>query len=288
MVTIVTMFFDLTRLPGSAPSTRSHEFYMKNGRATLSAPAQMVIYCDSSTRPEIQKIREEVSSHPTVYVEKNIGDYDYFQMHYPIIVENRRRSVGYKDPNERNTPAHFLTTMFKIPAIYLTNQRGYFPESTHYMWMDFGCSHMALDVPAGILPIIENPHPKISCGAIHYRSRRELYPMSQYLQWGGPCSLAGTIMTIQREYVSLFYTGMMSIFYEQLREGVGHTEEQALVYLYDHHPEWFTLYYSDYRSCLTNYHKSVYDHSTIRTHFICNALADGRTDLARAAENSLV
>jgi len=287
MTTVVTMFFNLQRISGAVSSTRPIEFYMKNGRATLSAPAPMVIFCDTSTKAEIQAIREELSTYPTVYVEKNIADYDFFQLHYPIIMNNRTRSPGYKDPNDRNTPAHFLTTMFKIPALYMAYQRCYFPESTHYMWLDFGCSHMALDVTGAVIPIVKNPRPKVTCAAIHYRSNRELYPMSEYMKWGGPCSLVGTVMTVQREYMCLFYTGMMSIFFEQLREGVGHTEEQVLVYLYNRHPELFTLYFSDYRSCLVNYHRSVEDHWTIRTHFIHNALADGRKDLADQAEHSL-
>lgn len=287
MVTIVTMFFNLQELPGSNPSTRSIDFYLKNGRGTLSAPAPMVVFCDASTRPAIQSIREELSTHPTMYVEKNIGEYDFFRNNYPIILNNRGRSPGYKDPNDRNTPAHFLTTMFKIPALFMSYQRCYFPESTHYMWLDFGCSHMALDVSTAIIPIIQNPHPKVSCSVIHYRSKRELYPMSEYLKWGGPCSLVGTVMTVQRGYMESFYTGMMSIFYKQLNQGVGHTEEQVLVYLYDRHPELFTLYFSDYRSCLTNYHRSVHDHWTIRTHFIQNARAAGRTDLVEQAERSL-
>lgn len=286
MVTVVTMFFDLNKLPGASPSTRSYESYMVNARGTLGAAAPMVVFCDSSTKPEIQKIRDELSKYPTVYVERNIGDYDFYQMLYPLIVENRIRSPAYKDPNERNTPSYFLTTSFKFHAIYLAYSRGYFPESSHYMWLDFACSHAVTDVPVSVAAILNNPHPKIACAAIHYRSKRELYPMIEYLKWGGPCSLVGGAMTVQREYVVQLYLEAVTIMYTQIQQGVGHADEQVLVYIYDRNPEWFTLYYSDYRSCLTNYHRSVHDHQTIRTFFIANALADGRTDLAKAAEDS--
>ena len=112
--------------------------------------------------------------------------------------------------------------------------------------------------------------------------------MTDYLKYGGPCSLAGSLMTVQKEYVTRFYLASMIVMFEQLQCGVGHADEQLLIYIYDRYPEWFTLYYSDYRSCLTNYHQSVHDHWTIRTYFIMNAVADGRMDLATAAENSLV
>jgi len=288
MVTIVTMFFDLNKLPGASPSTRTYESYMINARGTLGAPAPMVIFCDSSTRLEIEKTRNELTSQPTVYVERNIGDYDFYHMLYPLIVENRKRSLGYKDPNERNTPSYFLTTSFKFQALYLAYLGRYFPESSHYMWLDFACSHAVTDVPKSIASIINNPHPKIACAAIHYRSKDELYPMTEYLKWGGLCSLVGGAMTVQREYVVRLYLEATSIMYSQIQQGVGHADEQLLVYIYDRNPEWFTLYYSDYRSCLVNYHRSVHDHWSIRTFFIANALAAGRTDLAKAAEDSLV
>lgn len=287
MVTIVTMFFDLNKLPGASPSTRSYESYMINARGTLGASAPMVVFCDSSTKPEIQKIRDELSTYPTVYVERNIGDYDFYRMHYQLIVDNRTRSPGYKDPNDRNTPSYFLTTSFKFYALYLAYSCRYFQQSSHYMWLDFACSHAVIDVPGSVAAILNNPHPKIACAAIHYRSKRELYPMTEYLKWGGQCSLVGGAITVQHDYVTRFYLEAMTVMYSQLQQGVGHADEQLLVYIYDRNPEWFTLYYSDYRSCLTNYHCSINDHWTIRTFFIANALADGRLDLAEQAEKSL-
>lgn len=287
MVTIVTMFFDLNKLPDASPSTRSYESYMINARGTLGAPAPLVVFCDSLTRPEIQKIRDELSSHPTVYVERNIREYDFYQALYPVITDNRTRSLGYKDPNERNTPSYFLTTSFKFQALYLAYSRNYFPQSSHYMWLDFACSHAVIDVPNSVVAIINNPHPKIACAAIHYRNKKELYPMTEYLKWGGLCSLVGGAITVQRDYVTRLYLEAITVLYTQLQQGVGHADEQLLVYIYDRNPEWFTLYYSDYRSCLTNYHKSVHDHWTVRTFFIANALADNRADLAEHAEKTL-
>jgi hypothetical protein len=283
--TIVTMFFNLQQLPGAVPSTRSMDFYMKNGRATLSAPAPMVIFCDPSTRPTIEAIRTELSTYPTTYIEKNLADYDYYQSLYPIILNNRAKSPHYASSNSRNTPSHCLTTMFKIPALYMAYQTC---PASHYIWLDFGCSYMALDVEKAIVPVIHNPRPRIACGAIHYRSSQELYPMSEYMKWGGPCSLAGTLMTIERDYMELFYSNMMSIFCEQLNEGVGHTEEQVLVYLFDRHPEWFDLYFSDYRSCIVNYHSVCEDYASIKHFFIHEALNKNRRDLAEKCAQDIL
>jgi hypothetical protein len=70
--------------------------------------------------------------------------------------------------------------------------------------------------------------------------------------------------------------------------GVGHAEEQVMVYVYDQHPEWFSLYFGDYYSVATNYHKTVEDHACVQYNFILNAAASGNHALAEEARNSIV
>jgi hypothetical protein len=69
------MFFDLKSLPDATATVRPVEFYVNNGRTTLSTQAPMVIFCDSETRPWIEKIRQEAAPAQTsLYIEKNITD----------------------------------------------------------------------------------------------------------------------------------------------------------------------------------------------------------------------
>ena len=134
----------------------------------------------------------------------------------------------------------------------------------------------------------EIPIDKIQDSDIIYKSRNELYPIKNYLDNGGPCAIATTAYTIEASYVDKLYNIVMNVFHEQLFEGYGHADEQVMTYCYDKHPEIFNLYYGDYYSIFTNYHKSNQDQGTIFYCFIQNALRCNRKDLAIDAAKSML
>lgn len=280
-VCVVTMFFDLRKYFGANAETRSMEFYLKNGEETLHVPQQMVVFCDSSMRRQIEEIRGNL---PTIYVEKDIMDYAHINTLFPLVVKNRENSHVYNQPNERNTPMHFLCTTFKFTALYLAKQ---IYQADTYMWLDFGGGHVLRNVRKSVDAICENPRPKIACSYIHYRSSNELYPMGKFLKNGGPCSIATTSFTVESKYVDCLYTKAMSIIYEQITQGVGHTDEQVIVYIYSQHPDWFSIYYSDYYSVLTNYHTTVEDVESVKHFFIQNAQRDNQYALVEDAYKSI-
>jgi hypothetical protein len=275
MTTIVTMFFNLKKLPDATETVRPPSFYVENGKPTLNLPYPMVIFCDAETRPFLEAARK----HPTVYVEKELAEYEFYQTLWPIIIENRKTTGS---PDSRNTASYFLLCMFKLHALVLARNK--FP-CTHLAWIDLGASHVVRSFPTAAPAMLDRPNPKLSCCYIHYRPSDQLYPIRERNGLAGQCGMAGTIFTVEASYVNRVYTAMFAILYEHISEGVGHTDEQVFTYLYDKHPELFTLYFGDYFSCLTNYHSNVDDHWVIRTHFIENARRAGRSDLVALAES---
>lgn len=278
---IVTMFFDLRRYLDSNMATRDIDFYMKNGKKTLEVSQPMVIFCDGTMRGYIEAIRGD---RPTLYVERSLEDYDYIKMLLPLVVKNRENSSVYNQPTQRNTPMYFLCTVFKFTALYIAKQ---LYKADTYMWLDFGGSHVLRNLESSVESICKNPRPKIGCCYIHYRSSHELYPMRKFLEYGGPCSVANTSFTVSCDYVDRLYTKSMSILYEQITQCVGHTDEQVLVYVYNQHPEWFSLYYGDYYSVLTNYHRTIEDMESVRRFFIQNAQRDNQHHLVEDALESI-
>lgn len=274
MTTIVSMFFNLKKLPDATDNVRPPEFYVKNGKPTLDLPYPMVIFCDSETRPFLEGSRV----HPTVFVEKELTDYDFYKTLWPIITENRKTNPS---PDPRNTASYFLLCMFKIQAMLLAKNA--FP-GTHLAWVDMGGSHVMRSFSTAVPALIERPNPKFSCCYIHYRSHDEMYPMKERNGLACCCGIAATVFTVEKSYIDRVYAGMFSILFEQVSVGVGHAEEQVFTYLYDKHPEWFTLYFGDYFSCATNYHSNVEDHYAIRVHFMDNARRAGRHDLVELAQ----
>jgi hypothetical protein len=259
---IVTMFYNLNT------RARPLEFYLQHGRPTLEIDCPMVVFCDAETRPLLAGIR---GYRETLYVEKSIFDYEHVRAWLPIVRKNRSVSAHYSAPDQRNTPEYMMVTSFKPLALYLAKQ---IRPAKYYMWLDMGASHVARNFTPSIYRILEAPRPKIACCYIHYRPKEELYPMIRFLENGGPCGVAATLFTVEADYVERFYTAMFSVLYEQITEGVGHNEEQAMVYVHDKHPEWFDLYFGDYGSTAVNYHRVLEDQYAVNTYFIPRAPAD--------------
>jgi hypothetical protein len=281
--TIVTMFFNLKKLKDASSSTRPLDFYVNNGLPTLGLEFPMVVFCDEETIDLIKSVRDKLEHIvPTVYIVKKLIDYDFYSMHFDIIEQNRIRSSGYKDPNNRNTTSYFLITMFKSVALMIAKQRNDF-NTPFYAWVDLGCNHVLKNVSEFAPKMLENPNPKISACYIHYRSSEELKDMSHFLKDGGPCGMAATVFTAQTEYIERFYNAMMQLFHEQLSKGTGHSDEQTMTFCYDRYPELFQVYNGDYYSILTNYHSPTADLHAIKVHFIYNCINSHRFDLAREA-----
>ena len=283
---IVTMFFNLKKLKDASVQTRPQEFYIENGRETLKLQYPMIIFCDESTYDFLKKIRDEEVTNliETKYIIKNFTDYDYYKNNWDIINNNRIRSNGYKNPNDRNTVSYFLMGMFKPLGLLLAKQS---IHADYYAWIDLGCNHIVRKLSEYAPKMLDNPNSKISVCYIHYRSHSEIMPMKQYMEYGGNCGIASTAYTVASEYIEKYYNLMFSIFNEMLVNEVGHTDETVMVYAYDRMPELFNIYYGDYYSVFTNYHKPIEDHQSIKTFFIDECNRKGKPDLAKDALNKI-
>jgi hypothetical protein len=273
---IVTMFFNLAASPDASRATRPLEFYMTHGRPTLELPHPMVIFCDEDTKPLLAAIRGD---RPTTYIVKSIFEYEHVKAWLPIVHSNRAVQT-YEDP--RNTPSYFMVTSFKPMALHLAKRA--VPADT-YVWLDLGASHIARGLPDAVDRILAAPRPKIAVCYIHYRPTHELYPMTRFLAHGGPCGVAATAFTVASDHVDRFFLSMMSVLSEQIATGVGHSEEQAMVYVVDRHPEWFSLYFGDYHSTLTNYHRAAEDLHIIEGCFRQRAQAEMKWDLVQQVQD---
>jgi hypothetical protein len=276
--TVVTMFFDLKALSDTSTELRDQSFYMKNAKATLQIPAPMVIFCDASTRGALESIRGTIA--PSIYIEKNITEYDFYKENVNYIRTNRAQR-DIVDP--RNTPSYYLLTMFKLLALKIAKDRADF-QTSHYAWIDIGCRHVLrgpMRKPA--VQLCLNPWPRVAATYIHYRSHEKLQDMVSFVN-SAPCGIAAGVITAEGSYVDRLYAATLSIFYEMLFKGCGHSEETVLTYCYDRYPELFTLRYGDYYSLLSNYIEPKNDRDSIHRFFIREAIRAGRYDLADEAQ----
>ncbi len=269
---LVSMLFDLQAYDPTNRGTRPLSFYLEKGRPTLELNYPMVLLCDATTRPLLEAIRGDRS---TIYIEKSLTDYDLVRTTLPMITESRAGNPVYSDTN-RVTPLYWLVCMMKTYALL---QAKLVSPDSHYLWIDLGISHMARGLPTAVDAIAAAPRPKIACCFIHYRTKEELYPMESFLRHGGPAAIAASAFTVEHAYVDRLYTAMLAVFYDQVSRGVGHCDEQCLVYVADAHPDWFSFYVGDYPSCLTNYHTLREDVVSVQTHVRPGATRERRQDI---------
>jgi hypothetical protein len=268
------MYFNLKCLSDSTQEVRPQSFYLDKGSVTLSLPAPMIIFCDESCVEDIKAIR---ANHPTVYYTKPFTEYAFYTDNWPIISKNREANKMYN--NSRNTSSYSLLSLFKVYATYLASVNNPF-KSTHFLWMDFGGSHVMRGVATHTEEILKAPHPKIAFCYIHYRGSAEIKPPSKFYT-GGQCAVAAGCFSVEATYAAKFYTGCMGIFYQMIHDKAFHAEEQVLTYFYDKYPDLCTLYYGDYYSLITNYRWVREDFSAIKKYFITQAIIKGRKDLAK-------
>ena len=282
--TLISMCFDLSTLEDAVQRTRPVDFYINSSVNFLSIPNPLVLFCDKTTRPLLEEIRKQKTDAPTIYIEKSLTEYDFYKMNYPIVKKNREPYNGYI--NHRNTPSYYILTMFKILALEIVKSRNDF-NSTHYAWIDIGYEHVSTKLNSQVVQaMLNDPAPKLRICYIKYRPKEEIQEMRNYVP-RGLCGFAAGVFTIEGCYVSRFYSAMMSIFYEMLEKGVGHSEETCIIYCYDRYPELFNIYYGDYPSLLTNYHHIRETFHNIRYFFLNNAFYHGRFDLCRDAVSKI-
>jgi hypothetical protein len=289
---IVTMFFDLSKLVDANPATRPMSFYLEHARAVLRLPFPMIIFCDDVTRGPLERIRlEELGSSSIVvdtwYQERRIDDYDLYKMNWDTITENRRKSRGYKNPVNRNTVSYYLMGMIKLQTIYLAKKQ--LPGFTHYAWIDIGCNYMVRGLQENVSRMLEHPRDKVGACYIHYRDHSALYPYEKYMEYGAPCGMATTAFTVAADYVDRYYCAVMSVFYEMMAGGYGHTDETVMTYCYDRYGDnLFSIYYGDYKSVFENYTSPQTDVDEIIDLFFCNTMELGKHDLACACAQAIL
>jgi hypothetical protein len=260
---------------------------MEKGRATLELDSPMVIFCDDTCYEDIKAIRDVSvpnASDKTTYIIKPMKEYDFYNFSFPVIQKNRIGNEIYR--NNRVTASYLIICMFKTVAMFIAKQKN--PYGTpFYAWIDFGGSHVMMGFPEYAPKMLENPHPKVSFCIIHYRDSEELASVKTTFNLGYT-GAAGTVFTVETDYMDQFYNGMMSIYHEMLSHKMGHTDEQVLTYFEHRYPELCNIFYGDYYSIAMNYHSIRDNFWTIKRYVIEEALTKGDRPAASAAAKAVL
>jgi hypothetical protein len=200
---------------------------------------------------------------------------------WPLLDKN------HVNTNSRVNRSYFLTMTFKYVALLQAAIRNDF-STTHFTWIDFGCSHVApTNFVESARALLDNPRPKIGVCYIRYRNSKDLID-SRFFCTRGQCGIGGGIISVERDYMFKLYPRYMRIFYEHVEKQIWYSDEQIMTYVHDRHPELFDVYYGDYKSLLTNYNTIKHDWHHIRWFFVNEAVKANDYKWAKTALDKLV
>ncbi len=275
--TLVTAYFNLTKCPDASVEIieRGKDYYMSHSLGTLCLPYNLVVYCDEESMSIIQSKRPEYLKSNTVYIVKefdefkidNVGFADYRKM----IIDNRVNHPYCFD--NRNTASYYLFCMSRygmLKEVIRMNPFG----STHFCWINFCIERMGFKNLIQLDNALSIKRDRFSTVYIDYIPKSLINNTAEYYKWGR-CSMCSGFFTGNSEYMYKVCDLIEQQFVKYVKLGYGHADEQLYSPVYFDYPNYFTHYYGDYVSMITNYVYAYDNPEQIIHYFIRNSFNNG-------------
>lgn len=271
--TVVTAYFDLTRMPDASEEIRKRprSHYLHHARATLALDQPLVVFCEPDAVEEIRSMRpahllETLRVVPVSFEELPLTKYR------ERILENRR-THPYKF-DDRNTASYYLLCMARYALVKRTIEENPF-GSTHFAWLNICIERMGYKNVQHLEEVFCGPpRDRVSTCYIDYIPKSLIEDVPTYFQWGR-CSMCSGFFTGRKDYFTEFCNRVEAKFMEFLEQGYGHADEQLFSPVYFDAPDIFEPYYGDYQTMITTY-RHMYEKVTMPLHYVIpKALAAG-------------
>lgn len=284
--TLVTGYFDLTKMPDASDALRARtaDWYInQHGSSVLSLDKNLVVFCEPEFEARIWSARPEWLHRRTRVVPMSFEDFPLTH-HREKIIKNRDGSLLCpSDP--RATASYYLFCMARYAMMKSAIHFNTF-NSTHFAWIDMGIERMGFNNLIYLDEALSVRRDRFSTCFIDYVSRDLVADLP--VDFGGKtcfgrCSMASGFFTGNAKYMREVCDEIESAFLNCLGAGFGHADEQLYPIVYFKRPELFDWYCGDYTEVITNY-AGVREHpeSPIRN-LIRNSLAAGDHEVCRRA-----
>jgi len=250
--TIVTAYFDLTRMPdaSNAIKARPKGYYLEHARATLALDQPLVVYCEEDSLEALKALRPAHLQEKTQFY---TVDFESLPMtKYRNKIRENRVSHPYRG-DERNTASYYLLCMARYALLKRIMDENPF-KTTQFAWLNVCIERMGYANLVHLDEVFSGPvlREKVSTTYIDYVSKDTLAPAQKYYEFGR-CSLCSGFFTGAMPYLYDFCNRIEEKFLYYLGLGYGHADEQLYSPVYFDAPEIFDVYYGDYSSMITNY-----------------------------------
>lgn len=258
--TVVTAYFDLTRMPDASPSikARPNKHYLDSSIATLSLEQPMVIFCEADNAEEIRKRRP---AHLLEKTQIQVIDFETLPLtkYRSKIIQNRVEHPYRQD--DRNTASYYLLCMARYSMLKRVMEENPF-NSTHFSWLNICIERMGYSNLQHLDEIfLGPPRDKVSTVYIDYIPKSLVDDTKHYFEYGR-CSLCSGFFTGRGDYMLRFCNAIEQKFLEYLEKGYGHADEQLFSPVYFENRDMFEVYYGDYFQMISNY-RGLYENHTM-------------------------
>jgi hypothetical protein len=259
--TLVTAYFDLTKCVDASEGIKKRNLnhYLTNAVSTMSAPYNLVVYCESENMETLKALRPAYLEAQTRYVVCTFDNFAFdkqgarapgnFSSYRTKIIENRAKNPYYFD--NRNTASYYLMCMARYIMLKEVIEENPF-QSTHFGWINICMELMGYKNIKHLEEALSVKRDKFSTCYIDYVPEELVVNTAEYYKWGR-CSMCSGFFTGNTQYMAKVCDLVEDKFLEYLEAGYGHADEQLFSAVYFQNKDLFEHYYGDYRQMITNY-----------------------------------
>jgi hypothetical protein len=248
--TVVTAYFDLTKMPDASISIKSRpaEHYLAAAKATMSTEQNLVVFCEPGSVEALRAMRPAWLAEKTKFVPMSFEEFPLTQFRAKIQQNRREKPYAFDD---RNTASYYLLCMARyamLKQVIAENPFG----STHFSWLNICIERMGWRNLPALDEIWRAQREKFSTCWIDYQPEPLVRNLPEYFKWGR-CGMCSGFFTGNAQYMKAFCDAMEDKFMIALEAGYGHADEQLFSMVYFDQPGLFDNYVGDYQEMITNY-----------------------------------
>jgi len=261
--TIVTMFYKIREKENNTSnSSLNHNVnkYLELAKKFIfRLPYNVIFFTDDEELSNIIKKEREQYSNKTYIINKPFEE-TYFYKHLDRLKELQKSFTILNGHIEHETPMYIILNNNKFDFMEDAIKLNPF-KSTHFIWMDFGINHVALNcekihewinkVPDKIKQLCINPY-------IENRYDKEMFKYIYHHTAGG--LFTGSSKNLLK-YCGLFKQKTEQIYNENWYQ----IDEAVMTMVQRGNPDLFEFFYGDYQGIISNYVTPVHNIDLIFT-----------------------
>lgn len=253
-ITLVTGYFDINRHNWKTHG-RPVNKYFENAKRVLSVAHPMIVFIDDKYFDFVKENRKQYDDKYTMLIKCNFEDLKYYPMKNDIqkIMNSNEYKNGLADPTvpEVWNPDYDIVIWSKLDLVKRAIELNPF-NTNHFGWLDFGTHPHMLSEQFINNPIVKSPvEDKIRLLCRSLPQKQDLDICNFFKSHRN--RFAATFMTASIKNFMFFYEEQDKLINEAMLLNVVDCEQSLHAVIYLRYPEFFSLYYGDWRNVTDKY-----------------------------------